>query len=230
MTAGGNLLVNGDFENEPNWGGGVYYAPGSVTALVGNQIPGWTIEPNHALTIHLATGIDPTISGNYSANPDGEGYQGNNANFYQDFDNNANVTYTLSFNWQSWGQSLAIPTTSQQQVSVEDTVTGSVLFNGLYAYDGNNPHPVHSVTASFLGTGNGRTRMNNASAFNAPLHQLDSETQTCGCRHNHPDFCAKNRLPKVCAFVRQDKICFAPPSSWPKQFRKLQAAQSTGQK
>ena len=101
VTAGGNLLVNGNFENEPNWGGGVYYAPGSVTALVGSQIPGWTIEPNHALTIHLATGIDPTISGNYSANPDGEGYQGNNANFYQDFDNNANATYTLSFNPKS---------------------------------------------------------------------------------------------------------------------------------
>jgi PKD repeat protein len=150
----GNLLVNGDFENEPNWGGGVYYFPGSVTALVSNEIPGWTIEPNHAVTIHLTGGIDPTISGEFSVNPDGEGYDGNNGNFYQDFANNANASYTLSFNWQSWGYSLATPTTSKQEVSVEDTVTGAILFDGLYAYDGTGPHPVHAVTANFPGTGN----------------------------------------------------------------------------
>ena len=68
--------------------------------------------------------------------------------------------------------------------------------------------------------------MKPTSAFHATLHQLDSEKQTFGCRHTNPDFCAKNRLPKLCAFVRKDKICFAPPSSWPKQFRKLQAARA----
>jgi hypothetical protein len=68
--------------------------------------------------------------------------------------------------------------------------------------------------------------MNKASAFHAPLHLLDTEAQTFGCRHSNADFCAKNRLPKVCALIRRDKICFAPPSSWPKQFRKLQAEKS----
>ena len=65
--------------------------------------------------------------------------------------------------------------------------------------------------------------MNNAAAFHAPLHPLDSETQTLGCRYTNPDFCAKNRLPKVCALVRADKRCFAPPHFWHKQFKKLQA-------
>jgi hypothetical protein len=65
--------------------------------------------------------------------------------------------------------------------------------------------------------------MNKPSAFHAPLHPLDTETQTLGCRHSTPDFCSKNRLPKVCALNRPDKMCFAPPSSWPKQFKKLQA-------
>jgi len=68
--------------------------------------------------------------------------------------------------------------------------------------------------------------MNNPSAFHAPLHPLDSETQTFGCRHANPDFCAKNRLPKICAFVRADNICFTPPFLWPKQFKKLQAEKS----
>ena len=148
----GNLLVNGGFESEPNWGGGVYY-DGSATALVGSELPGWTIEPNHAVTIHKSGGAYLTISGGYSVNTDGEGYMGNNANFYQDFASMANSRYMLSFNWQSWGQ-YGTPTTSKQEVSVVDTLTGAVLFNGLYTYDGNGPHPVHAVTANFQGTGN----------------------------------------------------------------------------
>ena len=68
--------------------------------------------------------------------------------------------------------------------------------------------------------------MNNAAAFHAPLQPLDSEKQTEGCRHANPDFCAKNRLPKVCAFVRADKICLAPPHFWGKQFKKLQPENS----
>jgi hypothetical protein len=68
--------------------------------------------------------------------------------------------------------------------------------------------------------------MNKPSAFHASLHPLDTETQTFGCRHNNPHFCAKNQLPKVCALNRPDKICFAPPYFWPKQFKKLQAANS----
>jgi hypothetical protein len=63
--------------------------------------------------------------------------------------------------------------------------------------------------------------MRNDKAFHAPLNTLDSETQTIGCRHTNPDICAKNALPKVCALARADKMCLAPPVSWPKQFQKL---------
>ena len=64
---------------------------------------------------------------------------------------------------------------------------------------------------------------NNKSALHAPLHPLDSEVQTHGCRYTTPEFCAKNRLPKVCALVRKDNICLAPPQFWRKQFKKLKA-------
>ena len=63
--------------------------------------------------------------------------------------------------------------------------------------------------------------MRSPNIFHAPLNALDSETQTVGCRHTNSDICAKNGLPKVCALVRADKMCFAPPVSWPKQFQKL---------
>jgi hypothetical protein len=56
-------------------------------------------------------------------------------------------------------------------------------------------------------------------AFHAPLHPLDSETQTYGCRHTAPDFCGKNSVPGVCAFVRKDNICLSPPNTWKKQFQ-----------
>jgi hypothetical protein len=68
--------------------------------------------------------------------------------------------------------------------------------------------------------------MNNAAAFHAPLHPLDSEKQTFGCRHANPGFCSKNRLPKLCALARKDNICLAPPFLWTKQFRKLKASHS----
>ena len=66
--------------------------------------------------------------------------------------------------------------------------------------------------------------MNNKKAFHAPLHPLDTEKQTQGCRHTNPDICGRHSMPEVCAFVRADKICLAPPASWPKQFRKLKHA------
>jgi hypothetical protein len=53
--------------------------------------------------------------------------------------------------------------------------------------------------------------MKNGSPFNAALHPMDSEKQTFGCRTGTPEFCAKNGLPQVCALVRADKICYAPP-------------------
>lgn len=57
--------------------------------------------------------------------------------------------------------------------------------------------------------------------FHAPLQPGDSETLTIGCRHTNPDICAKNQMEGVCAFVRDDGMCKAPPLSWPKQFRFL---------
>lgn len=61
----------------------------------------------------------------------------------------------------------------------------------------------------------------NAGAFHAPLKPQDAEKQTEGCRYTNPDICAKNRMPKVCAFVRDDGICTSPPASWKKQYKKL---------
>jgi hypothetical protein len=63
--------------------------------------------------------------------------------------------------------------------------------------------------------------MRSPNIFHEPLHPLDSEKQTVGCRHTNSDICAKNGLQKVCALVRADKMCFAPPVSWPKQYQKL---------
>ena len=63
--------------------------------------------------------------------------------------------------------------------------------------------------------------MDNQKAFHAPLHPLDTEQQTRGCRHTNPDACAKNQMPKVCAFARADTMCLAPPQSWRRQFQKL---------
>jgi hypothetical protein len=65
--------------------------------------------------------------------------------------------------------------------------------------------------------------MRNENAFHTPLHPADTEKQTYGCRHTNPDICAKHFLPKVCAFARADKMCLAPPQSWPKQFARLRA-------
>ena len=63
--------------------------------------------------------------------------------------------------------------------------------------------------------------MKNQAAFHAPLNPKDTETQTVGCRHTQPDICAKNRMPRKCAFVNSDGMCYAPPRTWPDQFRKL---------
>lgn len=57
--------------------------------------------------------------------------------------------------------------------------------------------------------------------FNEPLHVLDSETQTYGCRANNPDICANAFLNGICAFVNEDHICRRPSRAWKKQFIKL---------
>jgi hypothetical protein len=59
------------------------------------------------------------------------------------------------------------------------------------------------------------------SVFYQPLRPLDTAMQTEGCRHTNPIICSKNRLPKVCAFVRPDQLCVCPPRTWKKQFGRL---------
>lgn len=61
----------------------------------------------------------------------------------------------------------------------------------------------------------------NSNAYHAPLNLDDTEKQTVGCRHTQPAICSKNSLVNVCAFVRKDGMCLAPPASWKKQYHKL---------
>ena len=57
--------------------------------------------------------------------------------------------------------------------------------------------------------------------FHAPLNSKDAIDKTLGCRHSNPDICSNNSLVKVCAFVREDRMCLKPPKSWPKQYERL---------
>ncbi len=61
--------------------------------------------------------------------------------------------------------------------------------------------------------------------FHAPLQRGDGFDVTNGCRHTQPAICGKNDMPDVCAFVRPDGMCHAPPLSWKKQFVKLEGDQ-----
>jgi len=67
-------------------------------------------------------------------------------------------------------------------------------------------------------------KSDNRSEFHAPLREGDTRAETVGCRHTHPNFCAKNLMPNICAFVREDGICKSRPRSWPKQYEKLRAS------
>ena len=58
-------------------------------------------------------------------------------------------------------------------------------------------------------------------AFNAPLNDKDTETQTYGCRANNPGICGNNGLPGVCAFVSDDGICHKPSRAWKKKYNEL---------
>lgn len=58
-----------------------------------------------------------------------------------------------------------------------------------------------------------------------PLKDGESLERTIGCRHSNPDICSKNSLPDVCAFVRDDGVCLAPPRSWKKLFEELSKRQ-----
>lgn len=58
-------------------------------------------------------------------------------------------------------------------------------------------------------------------AFNAPLHEQDSEIQTFGCRQKNPDICGNNSLLGICAFTSDDCICRKPSRAWRKQYAAL---------
>ena len=143
-AANANVLVNGDFENMPNWGMGVS-GDSWYTLLIGSAIPGWTIEAGHGATIHN-TAMYPYISGSYSLNTDGEGWSGHNVDMYQDFASMAAEQYNLSFDWTNWYGD----TTPRLDVSVVDTVTNAVLAHGNYGQLAG----LHSESFNFSGTGN----------------------------------------------------------------------------
>jgi hypothetical protein len=71
----------------------------------------------------------------------------------------------------------------------------------------------------------GATKEEQAERFHAPLQPGDTEAKTVGCRHTNPDICGKNGM-DVCAFVRADGVCHAPPRSWSAQFLRLRGAGS----
>ena len=54
-----------------------------------------------------------------------------------------------------------------------------------------------------------------------PLHELDSEQQTYGCRQNNPEICRFNSVPNICAFVTQDNVCHHPSRAWAKIYLEL---------
>jgi len=58
-------------------------------------------------------------------------------------------------------------------------------------------------------------------AFNAPLHEKDSEMQTYGCRQKNPDICGNNSLVGICAFTTDDCICRKPSRAWKRQYTLL---------
>lgn len=60
-----------------------------------------------------------------------------------------------------------------------------------------------------------------AKRFHEPLAEGETAQKTIGCRHTNPDICAKHSLSTVCAFVRADGMCLAPPASWSKQYERL---------
>jgi MYXO-CTERM domain-containing protein len=158
------LLSNGNFENMPNYGSGVSGDAG-YSALTGAQIPGWTIEPGHAVTIHN-TVIYPTIAGNFSVNTDGEGFNGVNANFYQDFATTIGQAYTLQYDWQGW-----LASGTQLNISVVDTLTSLVLASNSYSFDA----ALHHEVVPFLGTGNTvRLRIEEQSGFNDNTFIVDN--------------------------------------------------------
>ncbi len=162
-----NLLINGGFEDMPNWGAGLGGDSG-YTLFGGSSIPGWTIESGHGATIHN-TVLYPTISGGYSLNTDGEGLNGHNVDMYQDFASGLGQAMTLSFDWQNWFQATA----PLLNVSVVDTVTNAVLVDQSF---GVSPG-LHNESFDFAGTGNAlrlRVKHNPESGYNDNTFIVDN--------------------------------------------------------
>ena len=65
-------------------------------------------------------------------------------------------------------------------------------------------------------------------SFDAPLHSLDSEKRTYGCRQSNPEICGNHSLPDVCAFVTTDGICHKPSRAWKKQYAYLKSKATEG--
>ena len=61
--------------------------------------------------------------------------------------------------------------------------------------------------------------------FKAPLHEMDTEDQTFGCRANNPDICKNNGIDGICAFTRTDCICKIPSKAWKRQYLKMKQEQ-----
>lgn len=138
-----NLIVNGDFESQPNYG---INGNGGYTSLIGNEMPGWTINSGHAVTVHN-TSQYPTISGIYSVNVDGEGINGHNADFYQDFATTSGSLYNLEFDWAGWQQ--GIGTLDVRIENVSDSLN-TVLDN---QFDWFDTGITHHVSGQFFGDG-----------------------------------------------------------------------------
>ena len=143
-AASANILVNGGFEDMPNWNNGIG-GDGSYTLLTGSTIPGWTVADGHGATIHNNPGAYPTISGAYSLNTDGEGFNDHNVKIYQDFASSQGMDYNISYDWENWFTS-DLP---QLNISIVDTVNGGVLVNSAY---GLSPG-LHHELFDFVGTG-----------------------------------------------------------------------------
>ncbi|HEY0369624.1 MAG TPA: DUF642 domain-containing protein [Chthoniobacterales bacterium] len=147
FTSAQELLTNGGFENQPNYGSGAAGNNTGFSAMTGTQMPGWTVVAGHAATVHGPPAVYPIISGSYSINMDGEGFGGHNADFYQDFATLAGGKYTLGFDYQGWTNNA--PNTLLR-VSVMDLATSAMIYNQTFAF---NAALIHISQLLALGNG-----------------------------------------------------------------------------
>ncbi len=143
-VASAGVIINGDFEMQPNFGSGTVINGAGYSGMTGLQIPGWTIKSGHAATVH-DTSTYPFISGSYSINLDGEGFNGSNADMYQDFTSVASTAYAVAYDYQGW---ILSPTTFT--VSITDLTTSAVLFSQTSIWTSS----LTNVSGTFQGTGN----------------------------------------------------------------------------